>query len=441
MSWEFKPVFDAGHVAALSGGKNLVYLSPPAWWATMPLFDHWAPHGDPGLHTLILASPAAGITEAARAIRSAAGMGSIHPATGLSRTTRLLENDSVGTLVSSPADVMSLLQRSAIDFERVDRLVIAWPEMMIEQGSARELDSVLAEAGKTQRIVVTSDESQIADFLERHARRSPRVVAGWVPEEPTRSVRYAVAESTSLDAAVRAALDIANPGSAFIWDPRTGAERRWAGFTLDPSVGVGQDPGTGTVDLALAVQLPSADALEALGRVAGEILVLIGAAQVHYLRRITDKARVMQLPDEVDRAKDRAARLRDDVRDLIEHSRGSAELLALAPLFESYDPAIVAAALASRGQPLPPEHSTQQEMPAWVRLHASIGKRDGVGPGDIVGAILNSVGVQKRQVGKIELRDRFSLIEVRAEIAQQVLRGLDGIILKGKKVAARIDRR
>ncbi len=41
----------------------------------------------------------------------------------------------------------------------------------------------------------------------------------------------------------------------------------------------------------------------------------------------------------------------------------------------------------------------------------------------------------------MELRDRFALIEVRAEIAQEVLRGLNGLQLKGKKVTARVDRR
>jgi hypothetical protein len=58
-------------------------------------------------------------------------------------------------------------------------------------------------------------------------------------------------------------------------------------------------------------------------------------------------------------------------------------------------------------------------MPTWVRLHANVGRQDYVSTGDIVGAVLNATGVSKRQVGKVELRDRFALIEVRAEIAQE----------------------
>jgi ATP-dependent RNA helicase DeaD len=115
--------------------------------------------------------------------------------------------------------------------------------------------------------------------------------------------------------------------------------------------------------------------------------------------------------------------------------------LALAPLFDTYDPVTVAAALASARLTTVPESPATSQMPTWVRLHANVGRSDKVTTGDIVGAILNSVGIAKRQVGKVELREKFSLIEVRAEVAQEVLRGLDGLSLKGKKVTARIDRR
>jgi hypothetical protein len=115
--------------------------------------------------------------------------------------------------------------------------------------------------------------------------------------------------------------------------------------------------------------------------------------------------------------------------------------LALAPLFDTYDPATVAGALAAERRASPSTTIREQQMPTWVRLHANVGRQDYVSTGDIVGAVLNATGVSKRQVGKVELRDRFALIEVRAEIAQEVLRGLNGLQLKGKKVTARVDRR
>ncbi len=55
MSWTFAPTFDAGHRAALAGGKNLIYVCPPAGWAVVPLLQRLAETPDPGLTTLLLA--------------------------------------------------------------------------------------------------------------------------------------------------------------------------------------------------------------------------------------------------------------------------------------------------------------------------------------------------------------------------------------------------
>ncbi len=219
MSWDFKPAFDAGHRASLADGKNFVYVCPPTWWALLPLLDNAPPFNDSRHHTLVLTNPALGITEAAQVIERSATAGSVHSATGLTRTGRLLRNGHVNTLVSTPADVLALLQQSAVNLGQLGRILIAWPEMMMEAGSADDLDSVLAEASGAQRIVATGDEATISDFLERHARRTPLVVASKPPAVPAASARYAVVEKSGIESAVRAALDIINPDSALIWDP------------------------------------------------------------------------------------------------------------------------------------------------------------------------------------------------------------------------------
>ena len=55
MSWTFAPTFDAGPRAALGGGKNLVYVCPPAAWAVVPLLQRLEETPEPGLATLLLA--------------------------------------------------------------------------------------------------------------------------------------------------------------------------------------------------------------------------------------------------------------------------------------------------------------------------------------------------------------------------------------------------
>ncbi len=441
VSWEFKPAFDSGHLAALAGGKNLVYVSPPAWWATLPLFDRCPTPGTPGQHTLVLASHAADVTEAGIVLRHCDGLGAVHAATGLARTVRLLTCDATNTVVTSPSDALALFERSALKAGVLKRIVIAWPEMIMQEGAADQLDAVLAETAGIQRIVITSDQGAVGDFVERHARRAPMVTSCAQPEQPTAQVRYSVANYQNVAVAVHNSLDILDPGTAIIWDPRPGAEARWREFSADPMVRVTREPGTASVDLAIAAELPTAEALDSLAVIAGEILTIVRASQIRYLQRITERARFLQLPSEVDRVRDRAARLRDEVRDLVIRRSGTSEILALAPLFDTYDPATIASALAADRLAGQAESPAEAQLPTWVRLHANVGRINNVTTGDIVGAILNQVGIAKRQVGKVELRDKFSLIEVRAEVAQRVLRGFDGLVIKGKKVTARIDRR
>jgi ATP-dependent RNA helicase DeaD len=69
-----------------------------------------------------------------------------------------------------------------------------------------------------------------------------------------------------------------------------------------------------------------------------------------------------------------------------------------------------------------------------TRLFLDVGRFDRVRPADIVGAIANELGIPGRQIGSIDIYDRFAFVEVPAELAQRVLRGLAGIPLRGKPV-------
>ncbi|UCG86260.1 MAG: DbpA RNA binding domain-containing protein [Gemmatimonadota bacterium] len=440
MSWEFTPEFDAGHRAALSTGKNLVYVAPPAWWAILPLFHQLLPTADVGLQTVIVAPDAMGIAEGAAALRAVRAVAPVYAVTGLARTGRKLAQNAIASLVVTPADLLELLSRSSLALDRVARMVIGWPELLLQLDQGNELDTILAESGKAQRLFTTTDETLIADFTERHARRALVVPAAQIPEVPAVTVRYAVTDSIGVAGALRSVLDVVNPRSAVIWDPTHESRDITDGYSDDPSVRVLQIGAADSAELAIAMSLPSGAVLETLNDVARDIVVLVRGYQVPYLKAVSRKARVLRLPGEADRARDRSGRLREEIRQLIAQGCGASELLALEPLFSEYDPATVAAALAARvGTPeaQPAEGSPQ----AWVHIRVNAGRRDRIRTADLVGALLNAVGVAKAQIGRVEIRDGHSLVEVRADMAETVRRGLDGLVVRGKKLAARFDRR
>jgi hypothetical protein len=439
VSWEFAPEFDAGHRATLAAGRNLLYLSPPAWWTTLPLFSLIPRAEGPGPATVVVVPDVLGVASGAALLSSVEPRRIVHGISGLSRAARILGQAIPDTIVVTPADLMQLISRSRLAQERVRRVVIGWPELL--RGDLADMtDSILAEFGGLQRIVVTANETAVKDFVERHARRSPIVSAAPLVES-TATVRYAVVSSMQLSTSVRTALDTIDPARALIWDPTPLAGERWREYEADPTIRIGSDAAGEPVDLAVAADLPTGDALECLAACSREVLVLVQSHQVSYLESMVARMRAFRLPSDADRARDQAARLREEVRNLIAERRGGHELLALGPLFDEFDPATVAAVLAARTPPRDQRSNGEATLPAWVRIRVTAGHKDRIRTGDVVGALLNAVGISKDQIGRVEVRDTHSVVDVRADVAHRVQRELDGVALRGKRVTARIDRR
>ena len=77
----------------------------------------------------------------------------------------------------------------------------------------------------------------------------------------------------------------------------------------------------------------------------------------------------------------------------------------------------------------------------WSRLFVSIGERDGVTARDVVGAITGEAGVTGGDVGKVEVRDTFSVIEVASTAADRVIKALNGTTMKGRALRVDYDRK
>lgn len=75
-----------------------------------------------------------------------------------------------------------------------------------------------------------------------------------------------------------------------------------------------------------------------------------------------------------------------------------------------------------------------------TRLFVGAGRAAGVRPQDLVGAITGEAGLTGRQVGDIDIADRFSLVEVPSELADSVIDALRGSRIKGRSVMVRRER-
>jgi ATP-dependent RNA helicase DeaD len=76
-----------------------------------------------------------------------------------------------------------------------------------------------------------------------------------------------------------------------------------------------------------------------------------------------------------------------------------------------------------------------------ARLFIGAGREAGVRPQDLVGAITGEAGVTGRDIGAIQIAERFSIVEVAENVAGDVLEAMRGAKIKGRKVTVRRDSR
>ena len=75
-----------------------------------------------------------------------------------------------------------------------------------------------------------------------------------------------------------------------------------------------------------------------------------------------------------------------------------------------------------------------------TRLFVGAGRAAGIRPKDLVGAITGESKVSGREIGAIEIADRFSLVEVPEAAADDVIAALKGTTIKGKRPTVRRER-
>ena len=93
----------------------------------------------------------------------------------------------------------------------------------------------------------------------------------------------------------------------------------------------------------------------------------------------------------------------------------------------------------SRGSDGPPRKRDKLEGPT-SKLFISLGRKAGVTPGDLVGAITGEAGVKGRDIGAITVHESFSLVEVPEDKARKIAKALNHCTIRGRKAGVRLDR-
>ena len=344
--------------------------------------------------------------DADRAAQLADGLPGAFAVTGLTRAQQRLGAAQPQVVVAGVAEALALLHRSALRPSDFPCVVLAWPEQLDEAG-ASALESVMAECDKdAQRLILTAQTGPVTDKLvERYAFKAmtfgfpPVERETWTPPPPVGPARYVIGRTSQLGAIHRRILDALHPDD-------------------DSRIVVASCPVSREAAAELAARAP-----------AGEAPIIVAEAhQLGWLRSIFVPLSVLHLPTASDLAEQRAEKVRARITQAIEAEGLDRELSIVGPLFERFDPALVAAAAlrlagqvkeaAAGGNAAPPAAGV---MPGIAKIWVGIGRKDNVKPGDLVGAIVNEAKVAAEAIGRIEVRDLFCLVDIRSDFADQTV--------------------
>jgi ATP-dependent RNA helicase DeaD len=98
---------------------------------------------------------------------------------------------------------------------------------------------------------------------------------------------------------------------------------------------------------------------------------------------------------------------------------------------------------AREGRKSRPGRARREPAPAdtdVTRIYIGLGRKAGMRPGDLVGAIANEAGIDARAIGAVDIADRFSLVEVPDEAVDEIIGALRNTTIRGKRVVVRRDR-
>jgi ATP-dependent RNA helicase DeaD len=72
-----------------------------------------------------------------------------------------------------------------------------------------------------------------------------------------------------------------------------------------------------------------------------------------------------------------------------------------------------------------------------TRLFFTLGRKDRVQASEILRVIAGESGIPGKRVGKIDIREQFTFVEVPLDIAEKVIAAMDNAFIRGKRLAVK----
>lgn len=440
-------------LAPATRGGSLVVVRPPSpAWAVPALSGILARCQEQQQRLLVLCAPAM-VSPMGQTIALHAQSTNLRVlvATGTARSARRLAAGEVDVLVCSPTTALGLHSRSTLQPDQFGAVAIAWPE---DWDADEALTVLLGDLPKdSQRLVLTSNAAKVESLIERYARKALVVTSRLmvapdaVPIEP-KLVRSMPTPWGGRIQAVLNFIETADPPALTVWTADDSDHEAIRRAVADPAAVRLVSRQTDVSGMVVCYDLPDGPTLTVLstGR---DVTLLVCPGTEAFVQRLAPTRRPVHAPGALAALLDRDGALRSRIAGLIVAGNLDGALYQLGPMFEQYDPQLIAAACLALGrtgpgarpEPAPPVTATTPVGGvANAKVWVGVGRRDEATTGDLVAVLIKEVGLAREAIGRIELRDAFTLVEVPVGDAERVAQSLTGLTIRRRKLSARVDR-
>jgi ATP-dependent RNA helicase DeaD len=408
----------------------------------------------------------------------------------------------VHVVVGTPGRILDHLRRGTIAFDALRTVVLDEADEMLRMGFIDDVESILAQLPEVRQTALFSATmpAAIKRIAEKHLRDPQSVeIEEATAAVPAIAQRYVnVSDRQKLDALTRV-LEVETPEAALVFvRTKTNAadvsERLQArGYSAEAMHGdmtqqlreatvrrlragqveivVATDVAARGLDVERITHVVNYDVphdgetyVHRIGRTgragrAGTAVLFVTPRETRLLKAIErytgQRITPMKMPTAADIAARRATLFKEQLRaaaqeDGLEPYLALVEELSEEAGLDMAEIAAAAARLASEDKPLSPASDAETPtatpippaMPAadgeMVRLFIDAGRRNGLRPADIVGAIAGEADIPGNVIGSIDIYDTFTFVEIPRDLVDRVIRGMRDATIRSRAVTVKL---
>jgi ATP-dependent RNA helicase DeaD len=175
----------------------------------------------------------------------------------------------------------------------------------------------------------------------------------------------------------------------------------------------------------------------------GIAITLVTPREYRHLRLIEKTARTtidkkkLPTPKEVLKAKEKS--ITKEITSIISDKKHEGYLKTIEALAGECSPADIAAAALclAYGEPKVAPMEEAADRGGIARLFMTIGRKDKISVSNIVKAIATGARIPGSRIGKVDVHDAFTFVEVPADLADMVIHSLDDVMMMGRRVSVK----